>query len=188
MENEIYKPPNSELLNFEDNTLEYPNSWSFIWRYFVWTILFGSIVKYCIDTFLIIDSESYVKLYKWEPTIYNGIIAISFLVISLLYKYHKIRPFFNKNFEIHYLHWYLMNFIMVIVYVIYSFSNIYIAFNLPMPLWVNFDLFGHIGIKIIAIFTGIMVLNEKYDNKNSTIFLSGLTKVIRFNRGIFIEN
>ena len=128
-------------------------------RFIVWAILFGTIVNYTIYNLITFDRESYDQLYKLVPSIDHGLLAVSLLVISLLYKHNIINPFHSKNFETHNYHWFLMNIIMMTACIIYSIFNIYIAYNLSIALWEKFNHFNPIGIMIISVIAGMIVSN-----------------------------
>lgn len=88
-------------------------------------------------------------LIKWKPTALNWLFAIAFLGSQFLTKKPLIRRFMEKNVTLPDGVWNTLNMSWVIFFAVMGGANIIVAYNFDTDTWVNFKLFGMLGLTIV---------------------------------------
>ncbi|UJF19817.1 septation protein A [Vibrio sp. SS-MA-C1-2] len=92
---------------------------------------------------------------KWKVTIVYAIFAIGLLVSQLMNK-PAIKGMLGKEITLPDYVWNRVNGAWVLFFAICAVANIYVAFKLPLDVWVNFKVFGLLIITFIfTILSGI---------------------------------
>ncbi|MGF1756865.1 septation protein A [Photobacterium sagamiensis] len=105
---------------------------------FVMVTLFGGLTLFLHD-------EDFIK---WKVTIIYGIFAIG-LAFSQLVRKPLIKTMLGKEITLAEAIWMRINLAWTGFFVICAIVNIYIAFNFPLDVWVNFKVFGLLALTLI---------------------------------------
>ncbi|CAK0760357.1 putative intracellular septation protein A [Gammaproteobacteria bacterium] len=88
---------------------------------------------------------------KWKPTLVNWIFAGAFLGSHWIGKKPIIERMLSAQVELPRLVWIRLNLAWVAFFIISGATNLYVAYNFSEANWVNFKLFGMMGLTITFI-------------------------------------
>jgi intracellular septation protein len=112
-----------------------------LWVSLVIIVFFGGATIYFHD-------EQFIKL---KPTVLYWFFAIALLVSPFLFKKNLIKSMMSQQLELPDPVWTQLNFAWAGFFSLMGLLNLYIAFNYPLEFWVNFKLFGFIGLMIVFV-------------------------------------
>ncbi len=110
----------------------------------------GATIYFHNDTFI-----------KWKPTVLYWTCAAVLLVSQLFLKKNLIRTIMEKQMSVPDQIWPRVGFAWIAFFIFMGCLNLFVAFNFPTPTWVNFKLFGGMGLMFIFVI-GESVLLSKY--------------------------
>lgn len=130
------------------------------WILFALIAVFGGLtIFFHDDTFL-----------KWKVTIINGIFAVVLLVSNLFFKKNLIRELMGEALELPAVIWNRLNTAWAVFFLFCAILNIYIAYNFSQETWVNFKVFGLMGLTFAFAILSIVMLYKylpQEDNKSN---------------------
>ena len=88
---------------------------------------------------------------KWKPTVLNWILAAVFFGSQFIGQKSLLQRMLEKNLQIPDHAWKTLNLIWVCFFLFTGFVNLYVAYNFSEDIWVNFKLFGMLGLTIVFI-------------------------------------
>ncbi|HWA14529.1 MAG TPA: septation protein A [Burkholderiales bacterium] len=95
---------------------------------------------------------------KWKPTVLYWFFALVLLGSVLLFRKNLIRAMMEKQLTLPDPVWQRLNLSWAGFFVVMGAANLYVAFHFPTELWVNFKLFGGIGLMVaFVIAQGLML-------------------------------
>jgi len=106
---------------------------------FVMVFVFGSLT-------LILHDDAFIK---WKVTFIYALFAIALLVSQLIFKKPIIKQMLGKELKLPEAVWSNLNVAWAIFFIVLSILNVYVAFNLPQEVWVNFKVFGLLGATLV---------------------------------------
>ena len=105
---------------------------------------------------------------KWKPTGIYWVSAIVFLLSGFIGKKSLIEKMMEKNIELPKKIWKRLNYAWVFFFVLMGFLNIYIAYNYTTNAWVNFKLFGGMGLTLLFVFIQAIYLSRHMSDELSS--------------------
>lgn len=90
-------------------------------------------------------SESFIK---WKPTLLYWVMSASLLVGQLVFKKNGIESLMGAQISLPDSVWRRVNFSWVAFFTAMGFLNLWVAFNFSTSIWVNFKLFGGMGLML----------------------------------------
>jgi len=121
-----------------------------LWVSLVLVVFFGSLT-------LIFQDESFIK---WKPTILYWVFAGSMSFAALVLKKNAIKTMLGEQMTLPEPVWTRINFAWVAFFAFMGILNLVIAFNFSTDVWVNFKLFGGMGLMLIFVFGQGIVLSK----------------------------
>lgn len=121
-----------------------------LWVSLVLVGVFGSMT-------LIFQDETFIK---WKPTILYWVFAGSMSFAALVLKKNPIKAMLGEQLTLPEPVWSKVNLSWVGFFVLMGFLNLVIAFNFPTDIWVNFKLFGGMGLMLIFVLGQGMLLSK----------------------------
>jgi len=109
----------------------------------------GATIYFRDDTFI-----------KWKPTILYWAFAVSLLVSQVFIKKNLIRAMMEKQVVLPEPIWGKLNLAWIIFFTLMGLLNLYVAFNFAIDIWVNFKLFGTMGLMFAFIFVQSLFLSK----------------------------
>ena len=97
---------------------------------------------------------------KWKPTVINLLFALLFVGSSFIGKKSLVERLMGNAFEAPKQIWKKLNTAWIFFFVLLAILNLYIAYNFSENIWVNFKLFGVIGLTIFFIIAQTMLLSR----------------------------
>lgn len=94
---------------------------------------------------LFFHNENFIK---WKPTVLYWLFASVLLISATIAKKNLIQSAMSAQVSLAPALWSKLNFAWVIFFSCMGCLNLYIAFNYDTPTWVNFKLFGGMGLLI----------------------------------------
>ena len=86
---------------------------------------------------------------KWKPTIVNWLFAAAFLVSQFLNGPSIVQRMLGENVTLDDSSWTKLNLMWVVFFVVAGALNIFVAYRFDEATWVNFKLFGLMGLTLL---------------------------------------
>jgi intracellular septation protein len=104
---------------------------------------------------LLLHDETFIK---WKPTVLYWAFAVVLLGADLLLKKNLIRSMMQAQMSLPDPVWTRLNLSWVGFFVLMGAVNLYVAYNYSESTWVNFKLFGGIGLMVVfVVLQGLML-------------------------------
>lgn len=111
---------------------------------------------------LIFQNESFIK---WKPTILYWVFAGSMLFSAFVLKKNAIKAMLGEQLTLPDPIWAKVNWAWIGFFVSMGILNLLIAFNFPTDVWVNFKLFGGMGLMLLFVLAQGLLLSKYVEEK-----------------------
>ncbi|RME34995.1 MAG: septation protein A [Gammaproteobacteria bacterium] len=91
------------------------------------------------------------RFIKWKPTAVNWLFALVFLGSEFIGRKNLVRRMMEGNIVLPDAVWTRLNLGWCAFFVIMGLANLYVAFNFPTEVWVDFKLFGMLGLTLLFV-------------------------------------
>ena len=98
---------------------------------------------------LLLHDETFIK---WKPTVLYWIFASVLVGSATLFRKNLIRKMLEEQVALPEALWGRLNLAWAAFFAAMGVANLVIAFNYPTDIWVNFKLFGGMGLMLLFIF------------------------------------
>lgn len=88
-------------------------------------------------------------LIKWKPTALHWAFAIAFIATQLLTEKPLIQRLMENNIALPKQVWFTLNISWTIFFIMMGIVNLFVAYHFDTNTWVNFKLFGMLGLTIV---------------------------------------
>ncbi len=102
-------------------------------------------------------SESFIK---WKPTVLYWVMGSALLIGQLVFKKNGIKSLMGTQMNLPDAIWRNVNFSWVGFFALMGVINIWVAYNFPTSTWVNFKLFGGMGLMVVFVLAQAVYLNK----------------------------
>ena len=126
-----------------------------LWVSLVLVVVFGGMT-------LVFQDESFIK---WKPTILYWVFAGSMGFAALVMKKNAIKAMLGEQLTLPEPVWTKVNLSWIAFFVVMGFLNLIIAFNFPTDIWVNFKLFGGMGLMLVFVLGQGFLLSKYVEEK-----------------------
>jgi len=89
------------------------------------------------------------RFIMWKPTVVNWAFGVVFFASQFIGKKNIIRRMMEKNFSAKDSVWTALNLSWVCFFMLMGIINLVVAFNFSEETWVNFKMFGMLGLTIV---------------------------------------
>jgi intracellular septation protein len=110
-----------------------------LWVSLALIVVFGSLT-------LIFQNEAFIK---WKLTLLDWVFAISMAFSALVMKKNAIKAMLGEQLKLPETIWSRLNYAWIAFFSAMGALNLYIAFNFSTDIWVNFKLFGTMGLMLV---------------------------------------
>ena len=118
------------------------------WITFAMIMVFGTFT-------LVLHDDVFIK---WKVTVVYALFAIALLVTQFIFKKPAIKQMLGKELTLPENVWNNLNMAWAVFFAALGALNIYIAFSLPLEVWVNFKVFGLMGITLVfTVLSGVYI-------------------------------
>ncbi|MCI0399733.1 MAG: septation protein A [Gammaproteobacteria bacterium] len=97
---------------------------------------------------LLLQDERFIK---WKPTAVNWLFAVVFLGSQLIGGKNLLQRIMGGNVSLPDLVWARLNLSWVAFFIVLGLANLYVAYNFDTATWVNFKLFGLMGLTLVFV-------------------------------------
>ena len=97
---------------------------------------------------LLLHDETFVK---WKPTVVNWLFALAFLGSQFIGGKTLVERMMSGAIDLPAEIWSRLNTLWVAFFVLMGVANLYVAFNFNTDTWVNFKLFGMLGLTLVFV-------------------------------------
>jgi intracellular septation protein len=102
-------------------------------------------------------SENFIK---WKPTVLYWVMGAALLVGQLAFNKNGIKSLMGAQMKLPDSVWRTVNFSWVGFFAVMGVVNLWVAFNFPTSTWVNFKLFGGLGLMLVFVLLQAVFLNK----------------------------
>lgn len=96
---------------------------------------------------LLLHDDTFIK---WKPTALYWLFASTLFISATIFKKNLIRTMMQKqDISLPEWVWGKLNLSWALFFAVMGFANLYVAFNYPTDTWVNFKLFGTLGLMVV---------------------------------------
>jgi intracellular septation protein len=129
----------------------------------LWVSL-GVIVVFGGATLLLHD-ETFIK---WKPTVLYWLFSVVLLTGEIGFRKNLIRAMMEKQMTLPDAVWRKLLMSWVGFFAVMGVVNLYVAFNYSTDAWVNFKLFGGMGLMLVFVVLQALMLAKYVDNKETS--------------------
>ncbi|MEO7852726.1 MAG: septation protein A [Rubrivivax sp.] len=91
-------------------------------------------------------SEAFIK---WKPSVLYWVMGLAFWLSPLLFGKNILRMLMSEQMQLPAKVWHRLNFAWVAFFAIMGLINLWVAYNFSTSTWVNFKLFGALGLMLV---------------------------------------
>lgn len=102
------------------------------------TVLGGATIWFHNETFI-----------KWKPSVLYWVMGLSFWLSQLVFRKNLLRALIGEQLSLPVGVWQRLNFAWVAFFAFMGLLNLYVAYSFSTDVWVNFKLFGGIGLMLL---------------------------------------
>ena len=104
---------------------------------------------------------------KWKPTVLYWMFASVLSVSALFFRKNLIRSMLGEQIQLPDPAWNKLNYSWAGFFAGMGFLNLYVAFNFPTDIWVDFKLFGGMGLMLAFVIAQGLFLAKYVEPKES---------------------
>jgi intracellular septation protein len=97
---------------------------------------------------LLLQDETFIK---WKPTVLYWLFGAVLAVAALVFRRNLIRAMLSEQMQLPDPVWARLNLSWVGFFLFMGAANLYVAYNYSTDLWVNFKLFGGMGLMLLFV-------------------------------------
>lgn len=106
---------------------------------------------------LFFHNETFIK---WKPTVLYWMFAAALVVSQTFFRRNLIQSMLNQQVELPESVWQRLNLAWIAFFAVIGMLNIYVAYTYPTPVWVNFKVFGILGLMVAFILAQSVYLSR----------------------------
>lgn len=111
---------------------------------------------------LVLQDETFIK---WKPTVLYWLFGAA-LAIAAMFGRNLIRMMLSEQLQLPEPIWSRLNWSWIGFFAFMGALNLYVAYNYSTDNWVNFKLFGGMGLMLLFVLAQAMVLSRFIDEKD----------------------
>jgi intracellular septation protein len=111
---------------------------------------------------LLLQDETFIK---WKPTVLYWLFGASLAVAMLVFKKNLIRTMMEKQVTLPDPIWNRLLASWIAFFVVMGALNLFVAYNFSTDAWVNFKLFGGIGLMLVFVALQALMLGRYVEEK-----------------------
>ena len=112
---------------------------------------------------LVAQSETFIK---WKPTVLYWVMGGALLIGQLVFKKNGIRSLMGAQIRLPEAVWQRVNLSWVAFFTAMGFINLWVAYSFSTSTWVNFKLFGGLGLMFAFVAVQAIYLNKHMTDKD----------------------
>lgn len=113
---------------------------------------------------LVLENESFIK---WKPTVLYWLFSAALTVGAVAFKKNLIRTMMEKQVTLPDLVWNKLLASWIAFFLVMGALNLFVAYNFSTDAWVNFKLFGGIGLMVVFVVLQALMLARYVEDKKA---------------------
>lgn len=106
---------------------------------------------------LLLQNELFIK---WKPSVLNWLLGAVFLGSQFIGKQNVTQRMLSKNIALPSSGWIRLNLSWATFFIVLGFVNLYVVYNYDTDTWVNFKLFGILGLTFLFVIAQAVYLSR----------------------------
>lgn len=111
---------------------------------------------------LLFQNETFIK---WKPTVLYWLFATLLLGGRIFFKRNLIKSLIGDKLEMPEIGWHKLYLSWVGFFIAMGFLNLFVAYSFSTDTWVNFKLFGGMGLTLVFVLAQGMMLSKYIEHK-----------------------
>jgi intracellular septation protein len=111
---------------------------------------------------LFLQDETFIK---WKPTVLYWLFGAVLGASAFFFRRNLIRAMLGKQMELPEAVWARLNVSWIVFFLTMGVLNLYVAYNFGTDFWVNFKLFGGLGLMVLFVVAQSLFLARYVDDK-----------------------
>ena len=111
---------------------------------------------------LLLQDETFIK---WKPTVLYWLLGAVLAGAALLFRRNLIRSMLSEQMQLPETVWSRLNWSWIGFFAFMGGANLYVAYNYSTDLWVNFKLFGGMGLMLAFVVAQALFLAKYVEEK-----------------------
>ena len=111
---------------------------------------------------LLLRDETFIK---WKPTVLYWLLGAVLAGAALLFRRNLIRSMLSEQMQLPETVWSRLNWSWIGFFAFMGAANLYVAYNYSTDLWVNFKLFGGMGLMLVFVVAQALFLAKYVEEK-----------------------
>jgi intracellular septation protein len=111
---------------------------------------------------LVLQDETFIK---WKPTVLYWLFGVVLAVSATMFRRNLIQMMLSEQMRLPPPIWARLNWSWVAFFVFMGAANLYVAYNFSTDLWVNFKLFGGMGLMLAFVVVQSLFLAKYAEDK-----------------------
>jgi intracellular septation protein len=138
--------------------------WLFVRRKKITPMLWASLVIVAVfgGATLLLQDETFIK---WKPTVLYWLLGGVLAGAALVFRRNLVRTMLSEEVRLPEPVWSRLNWAWVGFFVFMGALNLYVAFNYSTDLWVNFKVFGGMGLMLLFVVIQALFLARHVEDK-----------------------
>ncbi len=113
---------------------------------------------------LILHDETFIK---WKPTVLYWLFSATLAVAGLAFKKNLIRAMMGQQVTLPDVVWARLQLSWIAFFVVMGALNLFVAYNFSTDTWVNFKLFGGMGLMLVFVVLQALMLARHVQDKGA---------------------
>jgi len=97
---------------------------------------------------LLFRDETFIK---WKPTVLYAAFALALLLTPLLTGKQPMKALMGSQLTLPESVWRQLNWMWLVFFVVMGLANLFVAYTFSLDIWVNFKLFGSLGLTVVFV-------------------------------------
>lgn len=110
---------------------------------------------------------------KWKPSIIYWAFGVVFISSKFVGKRNLIQRLMDNKIQLPQFVWNRLNLAWAIFFIILGFINLYVVYNFNTDTWVNFKLFGTLGLMIVFVLLQSLYMSRYVSEPNNNTIKNG---------------
>ncbi len=110
---------------------------------------------------LLLHDETFIK---WKPTVLYWLFAATLLIAEFVFRKNLMKAMMGKQMVLPAAVWRKLVVSWAAFFTVMGVLNLYVAFNFPTDTWVNFKLFGGMGLMLVFAVLQALMLAKHVDD------------------------
>jgi len=97
---------------------------------------------------LLFRDETFIK---WKPTVLYAAFALALLLTPVLTGKQPMKALMGSQLTLPESVWRQLNWMWLVFFVVMGLANLFVAYTFSLDIWVNFKLFGSLGLTVVFV-------------------------------------